>query len=93
MVLTKEYRVCMPLTVKEVNGYSKYACTDIKIMIFLFVVFSSAQYQIGQLYMIARHSLEQSEGGEGVEVIENCPCDDSTYGKGQYTEKRIHLSR
>ncbi|PSN47702.1 Cytoplasmic phosphatidylinositol transfer protein 1 [Blattella germanica] len=67
MVLTKEYRICMPLTVEE--------------------------YQIGQLYMIARHSHEQSEGGEGVEVVENTTCEDPVHGKGQYTEKRIHLSR
>ncbi|SPP73268.1 cytoplasmic phosphatidylinositol transfer protein 1 [Drosophila guanche] len=66
MVLTKEYRVCMPLTVEE--------------------------YKIGQLYMIARHSLEQSEEGEGVEVVENKPCKDDVHGKGQYTEKHIHLS-
>lgn len=43
--------------------------------------------------MIARHSLEQSAEGEGVEVIENEPCEDEVHGKGQYTEKRIHLSR
>ncbi|XP_030246703.1 cytoplasmic phosphatidylinositol transfer protein 1-like [Drosophila navojoa] len=66
MVLIKEYRVCMPLTVEE--------------------------YKIGQLYMIARHSLEQSDEGEGVEVMDNKPCEDPVHGKGQYTEKRIHLS-
>ncbi|XP_049776490.1 cytoplasmic phosphatidylinositol transfer protein 1 [Schistocerca nitens] len=66
MVLTKEYRICMPLTVEE--------------------------YQIGQLYMIARHSHEQTDSGEGVEVIENTACEDPEYGNGQYTEKRIHLS-
>jgi hypothetical protein len=43
--------------------------------------------------MIAKHSAEQSHGGEGVEVVENCPHEDPVYGKGQYTEKRIHLSR
>lgn len=43
--------------------------------------------------MIARHSLEQSAEGEGVEVIENEPCKDPVHGTGQYTEKRIHLSR
>lgn len=43
--------------------------------------------------MIARHSLEQSDRGEGVEVIENRECLDPVHGKGQYTEKRIHLSR
>ncbi|CAH1179986.1 unnamed protein product [Phaedon cochleariae] len=66
MVLTKEYRICMPLTVEE--------------------------YRIGQLYMIARHSLEQSGDGEGVEVVENRECFDEKHGKGQFTEKRIHLS-
>lgn len=43
--------------------------------------------------MIARHSLEQSDRGEGVEVVENRECLDPVHGKGQYTEKRIHLSR
>lgn len=43
--------------------------------------------------MIARHSHEQSANDEGVEVIENVECDDAEHGKGQYTEKRIHLSR
>lgn len=66
MVLTREYRVCMPLTVEE--------------------------YRIGQLYMIARHSLEQSGDGEGVEVVQNYECEDTEHGKGQFTEKRIHLS-
>ncbi|XP_054290133.1 cytoplasmic phosphatidylinositol transfer protein 1 [Macrosteles quadrilineatus] len=66
MVLLKEYRICMPLSVEE--------------------------YQIGQLYMIARHSHEQSESGEGVEVVVNVPCEHPEHGKGQYTEKRIHLS-
>ena len=31
------------------------------------------QYKIGQLYMIAKHSLEESQKGEGVEVVENRP--------------------
>ena len=31
------------------------------------------QYKIGQLYMIAKHSAEQSQKGEGVEVVENRP--------------------
>lgn len=57
------------------------------------ILFIIWQYKIGQLYMIARHSLEQSAEGEGVEVIENEPCEDQVHGKGQYTEKRIHLSR
>lgn len=43
--------------------------------------------------MIARHSHEQTDSGEGVEVVENVACQDPEYGRGQYTEKRIHLSR
>ena len=43
--------------------------------------------------MIARHSHEQSEAGEGVEVVENKEVEDPTHGKGQYTEKRIHLNK
>nr|QDR50954.1 retinal degeneration B beta [Heliconius melpomene] len=66
MVLTKEYRICMPMTVEE--------------------------YRIGQLYMIARHSFEQSSDGEGVEVIANEQVNDEANGIGQFTEKRIHLS-
>ena len=55
--------------------------------------FLSFQYHIGQLFMIAKHSAEQSHGGEGVEVVENRPHEDPVHGKGQYTETRIHLSR
>ncbi|XP_070579315.1 cytoplasmic phosphatidylinositol transfer protein 1-like [Ptychodera flava] len=53
---------------------------------------SVEEYNIGQLYMIAKHSNEQSEKGEGVEVVRNEPHEDPVHGKGQYTEKRIHLS-
>eukprot|EP00096_Caligus_rogercresseyi_P015255 TRINITY_DN7700_c0_g1_i1.p1 TRINITY_DN7700_c0_g1~~TRINITY_DN7700_c0_g1_i1.p1 ORF type:complete len:279 (+),score=76.37 TRINITY_DN7700_c0_g1_i1:54-890(+) len=65
-MLTKEYRICMPLSVDE--------------------------YRVGQLYMIAKHSAEQSRGGEGVEVVENRPHTDPVHGEGRFTEKRIHLS-
>ncbi|XP_077980541.1 cytoplasmic phosphatidylinositol transfer protein 1-like [Glandiceps talaboti] len=53
---------------------------------------SVEEYNIGQLYMIARHSHEQSEKGEGVEVVVNEPHEDPVHGKGQYTEKRIYLN-
>lgn len=43
--------------------------------------------------MIARHSYEQSTTGEGVEVIANEEVTDEVNGVGQFTEKRIHLSR
>ncbi|XP_032823173.1 cytoplasmic phosphatidylinositol transfer protein 1-like isoform X2 [Petromyzon marinus] len=50
------------------------------------------EYRIGQLYMISKHSHEQSEKGEGVEVVHNKPYEDPVHGTGQYTEKRVHLS-
>jgi len=43
--------------------------------------------------MINRHSNEQSEAGEGIEVIRNEPCFDEQHGSGQHTEKRIHLNK
>lgn len=50
------------------------------------------EYRIGQLYMIAKHSYQQTESGAGVEIIANEECEDPKHGKGQYTEKRIHLN-
>ncbi|XP_036451518.1 cytoplasmic phosphatidylinositol transfer protein 1b [Colossoma macropomum] len=50
------------------------------------------EYKIGQLYMISKHSLEQSGGGDGVEVVRNEPDMHPQYGQGQVTEKRIYLS-
>ncbi|MEQ2193574.1 Cytoplasmic phosphatidylinositol transfer protein 1, partial [Xenoophorus captivus] len=49
-------------------------------------------YRIGQLYMISKHSHEQSERGEGVEVVQNEPYEDPEHGSGQFTEKRIYLN-
>ncbi|XP_052360545.1 cytoplasmic phosphatidylinositol transfer protein 1-like isoform X2 [Oncorhynchus keta] len=49
-------------------------------------------YRIGQLYMISKHSHEQSERGEGVEVVQNEPYEDPTHGQGQFTEKRVYLN-
>lgn len=51
------------------------------------------QYRIGQLYMISKHSHEQSDRGEGVEVVQNVPFEDPTHGQGQFTEKRVYLNR
>lgn len=55
--------------------------------------YTRTQYNVGQLYMIARHSQEESSNGEGVEVVVNEPCEDDVKGRGQYTEKRIHLNK
>ena len=43
--------------------------------------------------MINRHSHDQSVEGEGVHVVKNEQCEDEEHGKGQYTEKRVYLSR
>uniref|UniRef100_A0A8C6M1V3 Cytoplasmic phosphatidylinositol transfer protein 1 n=1 Tax=Nothobranchius furzeri TaxID=105023 RepID=A0A8C6M1V3_NOTFU len=50
------------------------------------------EYRVGQLYMISKHSHEQSERGEGVEVVQNEPYEDPEHGPGQFTEKRIYLN-
>ncbi|XP_034467968.1 cytoplasmic phosphatidylinositol transfer protein 1b [Hippoglossus hippoglossus] len=50
------------------------------------------EYKIGQLYMISKHSCEQSGGGEGVEVVRNESNIHPQHGPGQLTEKRIYLS-
>lgn len=51
------------------------------------------QYRVGQLYTISKHSHQESEKGEGVEVVKNEPHEDPVHGLGQFTEKRVHLSR
>ncbi|XP_051877322.1 cytoplasmic phosphatidylinositol transfer protein 1-like [Pristis pectinata] len=56
------------------------------------MISSVAKYRIGQLYTISKHSHEQSDKGEGVEVVKNEPHEDPVHGKGQFTEKRVHLS-
>lgn len=63
-MLTKEYRIPMPVSVEE--------------------------YQIAQLYMVAKISKQQTGHGEGIEIIENKPFDDEN-GKGQYTHKILHI--
>lgn len=50
------------------------------------------EYRIGQLYMISKHSHEQSDRGEGVEVVQNEPFEDPHHGNGQFTEKRVYLN-
>uniref|UniRef100_A0A8D3ANA4 Phosphatidylinositol transfer protein cytoplasmic 1b n=1 Tax=Scophthalmus maximus TaxID=52904 RepID=A0A8D3ANA4_SCOMX len=49
------------------------------------------EYRIGQLYMISKHSCEQSGGGEGVEVVRNESNVHPQHGPGQLTEKGIYL--
>ncbi|KAJ2400731.1 hypothetical protein GGI23_001855 [Coemansia sp. RSA 2559] len=49
------------------------------------------EYKIAQLYAVAHMSLNETGGGEGVEVIKNEPYDDER-GKGQYTFKIYHCA-
>uniref|UniRef100_A0A5K3G114 Phosphatidylinositol transfer protein n=1 Tax=Mesocestoides corti TaxID=53468 RepID=A0A5K3G114_MESCO len=61
------------------------------------------EYQVAQLYAVAKASKEQTGGGDGVEVLENCPFNNSTfppttpllagYTNGQYTHKIYHMAR
>uniref|UniRef100_A0A8C9Y689 Phosphatidylinositol transfer protein cytoplasmic 1 n=1 Tax=Sander lucioperca TaxID=283035 RepID=A0A8C9Y689_SANLU len=39
-----------------------------------------------------KHSHEQSDRGEGVEVVQNEPYEDPAHGQGQFTEKRVYLN-
>jgi hypothetical protein len=50
------------------------------------------EYRIGQLFMVAKHSHDQTDRGEGVEVMYNEERRHPVHGVGQYTEKKIHLS-
>nr|XP_015805852.1 cytoplasmic phosphatidylinositol transfer protein 1b isoform X3 [Nothobranchius furzeri] len=50
------------------------------------------EYRIGQLYMISKHSCEESDGGDGVEVVRNEQDTHPLHGVGQVTEKRIYLT-
>lgn len=45
---------------------------------------------MGQLYSVAKKSSQETNGGEGVEVVKNEPYEDEN-SKGQYTEKIYHL--
>ncbi|XP_041038334.1 cytoplasmic phosphatidylinositol transfer protein 1-like [Carcharodon carcharias] len=50
------------------------------------------EYRVGQLYMINRHSDQESGGADGVEVITNQPHTDPQHGVGQFTQKNIYLN-
>ncbi|XP_049323882.1 cytoplasmic phosphatidylinositol transfer protein 1 [Astyanax mexicanus] len=66
VMLLKEYRICMPLTVEE--------------------------YRVGQLYTISKHSHQESDTGEGVEVLRSETHCDPKLGQGHFSEKRLHLA-
>ncbi|KAJ1800137.1 hypothetical protein LPJ59_001308, partial [Coemansia sp. RSA 2399] len=48
------------------------------------------EFKIAKLYTIAKMYLNESGGGEGVEVVKNEPYDNEK-GKGQYTHKIYHF--
>jgi len=55
------------------------------------------EYQVGQLFSVAEASLNETGGGEGVEVLNNEPYDNipllgGKFNKGQYTKKVYHLA-
>ena len=94
--------VCLFVCITDFKGLSYTVpvptlyvyCTCNSILCTHSVFLCLLQYRIGQLYMIARHSAEESRGsGDGVETMVNEPCTDQHHGDGFYTEKRIYLTR
>jgi len=49
------------------------------------------EYQIGQLYSVAKASSQETSNGEGVEVLKNEPFKNEEGLEGQYTEKIYHV--
>jgi len=53
------------------------------------------EYRVGQLYMVAKASQEETgqTAGEGIEIVKNEPYVENEHGMGpgQYTEKRMYL--
>lgn len=79
-------RIYCPFAESDQSAQTNFLCV-------VFFFFSLFQYRIGQLYMISKHSHEQSDRGEGVEVVQNEPYEDPEHGQGQFTEKRVYLNR
>lgn len=42
--------------------------------------------------MVAKRSIEDTKGEEGVRIVKNEPFEDEEHGKGQYTEKIIYVA-
>ena len=58
---------------------------------------SVEEYQVGQLFSVAEASLNETGGGEGVEVLNNEPYNNipllgGKFTRGQYTRKIYHLA-
>ncbi|KAK6926837.1 Phosphatidylinositol transfer protein, partial [Dillenia turbinata] len=52
---------------------------------------SLEEYRVAQRFMVAKMQQKHTKGNEGVEVLENRPFEDETFGKGQYTSKIYRL--
>ncbi|KDP44117.1 hypothetical protein JCGZ_05584 [Jatropha curcas] len=52
---------------------------------------SVEEYQIAQMYMVMRMQQQNTNGAEGVEVLENRPLEDDLLGTCQYTSKVYRL--
>ncbi|XP_044480013.1 phosphatidylinositol transfer protein 1-like isoform X2 [Mangifera indica] len=52
---------------------------------------SLEEYQIAQAYMVMKMQQQNSNGDEGVEVLENRPFENDLYGRGQFTSKVYQL--
>lgn len=52
---------------------------------------SLEEYQIGQLFSVAKTSNQETHGDAGVEILVNEPFENEEMGKGQYTHKIYHL--
>ncbi|KAL0232976.1 hypothetical protein GEMRC1_011723 [Eukaryota sp. GEM-RC1] len=50
------------------------------------------EYHIGQLYTCAIASKNETDGNEGIEIVQNEPYEDE-HSKGQYTYKIFHLEK
>lgn len=51
------------------------------------------QYQVAQMYMVAKMQQQNSNGDEGVDVLENRPFEHDVFGRGQYTFKVYRFQR
>ncbi|KAJ0084433.1 hypothetical protein Patl1_30773 [Pistacia atlantica] len=52
---------------------------------------SLEEYHIAQMYMVMKMQQQNSNGDEGVEVLENRPFENDVYGRGQFTSKIYRL--
>ena len=91
-MLITEYRVVLPMTVEEYQvrsimspdpSFRSFTCWF--------------TMQVGQLFSVVEASLNETGGGEGVEVLnnepyENIPLLNGQFNKGQYTKKIYHLA-